>query len=91
MAEVVKLSGALTLDSICRVHGELSDRLALPELVLDLAEVTEIDSTAISMLLHWQRDAAAAGRSLSLARAPDNLTSLAALYGVEDFLPKAQA
>ncbi|HEY9103891.1 STAS domain-containing protein [Chitinimonas sp.] len=91
MSEVVKLSGALTLDSICRVAGEVSPRLAQQELVLDLSEVSEIDSTALSMLLHWQRDAVAAGRRISLVRPPANLTSLAALYGVEDFLPKAEA
>ncbi|QNM99033.1 STAS domain-containing protein [Chitinimonas koreensis] len=56
--------------------------------VLDLADVTDIDSTAVSLLLHWQRDARAAGRTLLLRNPPANLTSLASLYGVEDFLPQ---
>ncbi|QDQ26502.1 STAS domain-containing protein [Chitinimonas arctica] len=91
MSESVKLSGALTLDSICRVQREVADKLTAPALVLDLSEVSEIDSTAVSLLLHWQRDAVAAGRQLTLQRPPANLTSLAALYGVEEFLPHIQA
>ncbi|WP_269533631.1 lipid asymmetry maintenance protein MlaB [Chitinimonas sp. BJYL2] len=87
MAEVVKLRGALTLDSVCRVRAEMATALDQPELVIDLAEVSEIDSTAISLLLHWQRDAAAAGRKLSLQAPPENLRTLSSLYGVEPLLP----
>lgn len=88
MAEVVKLNGALTLDSVCRVASELGDKLQSHELVLDLSNVSEIDSTAISLILHWQRDAVANGRTITFCQPPANLTSLASLYGVEDFLPR---
>ncbi|MEH6460569.1 STAS domain-containing protein [Chitinimonas sp. JJ19] len=90
MAETVKLSGALTLDSICRVQAEVAGSLSAPELLIDLSEVSEIDSTAVSLLLHWQRDALAQGRRIALSQPPANLTSLAALYGVEAFLPSVQ-
>lgn len=99
--EVIALSGGLTLDSVCRIQAEVAGRLgaaasgaAAPGaagVVLDLADVTDIDSTAVSLLLHWQRDARAAGRTLLLRNPPANLTSLATLYGVEDFLPQTAA
>ncbi len=55
--------------------------------VLDLAGVTEVDSAAVSLLLHWQRDAQATGSVVSLRNVPPSLLSLAKLYGVEALLP----
>ncbi|WP_374539516.1 STAS domain-containing protein [Chitinimonas taiwanensis] len=86
MSERISLSGGLVLDSICRVEREVAPLLVAPALCLDLSEVAEVDSTAISLLLQWRRQAQAAGRQLTLHNPPASLLSLAALYGVEDFL-----
>lgn len=86
MAETLILSGGLVLDSICRVEREHAARLAEPDLCIDLSGISDVDSTAISLLLQWRREAAAAGRQMQLLRPAPSLLSLAALYGVEDFL-----
>lgn len=86
MAEVISMTGGLMLDSICRVEQEFAARLVEPKLVVDLAAVNEVDSTAISLLLGWRRQAIAAGRQLEFRRPPPSLLSLAALYGVEELL-----
>lgn len=57
-----------------------------PELTIDLAGVTEVDSTALSLLFEWRRAALAAKRRIAFVNLPDNLKSLAALYGVSDLL-----
>ncbi|MEO1766661.1 STAS domain-containing protein [Thiobacter aerophilum] len=63
--------------------------LLAPEVTLvDLAEVTDVDSAAVSLLLEWQRQAARLGRRLRFAHLPASLKSLAVLYGVTELLPE---
>ena len=54
--------------------------------VIDLAGVTEVDSSAVSLLLEWRREAARAHRQIELSNLPENLKTLAALYGVLELL-----
>lgn len=84
--ETLVLSGDLTLATITRRSEELAPQLQGAELTLDLSGVGEVDSTAVSLLLHWKRDARSAGRLLLFRNPPASLRSLAALYGVEEAL-----
>ncbi|RTL30037.1 MAG: STAS domain-containing protein, partial [Rhodocyclaceae bacterium] len=45
---------------------------------------------ALALLLSWQRSARAAGRQLSIDRAPVALVSLASLYDVDSILSLAR-
>ena len=56
-------------------------------LVIDLAQVEAGDSAAVSLLLSWLRRAQREQLALSFANVPDNLMSLARLYGVAELLP----
>lgn len=58
-------------------------------LEVDLSEVVEVDSSALSVLLAWLRTAGERGTSLRIAHPPANLISLAALYGIVELLPLA--
>jgi phospholipid transport system transporter-binding protein len=49
----------------------------------DLSAVKRCDSSAVALLLAWQRAAHARGLHLELEGVPDSLCSLATLYGVE--------
>jgi phospholipid transport system transporter-binding protein len=51
----------------------------------DLSAVKKCDSSAVALLLAWERAANARGLHLELVGVPPDLCSLAALYGV-DFL-----
>jgi phospholipid transport system transporter-binding protein len=55
--------------------------------MVDLGEVTEMDSAALALCLAWLRDARAAGGSLSFANLPESLQTIARLYGVHSLLP----
>ncbi len=55
--------------------------------VLDLAAVSEVDSSALSLVLAWLRTAGERGISLRIANPPASLTSLATLYGISELLP----
>ncbi len=57
--------------------------------IVDLAEVPEADSSALTVLFAWLREGAARGHSFKIAHAPQSLLSLAGLYGVTELLPLA--
>jgi phospholipid transport system transporter-binding protein len=56
----------------------------------DLAAVTEVDSSAVALLLAWSREAQAAGATLRLEGLPEDIVSLARLYGVDQLLGLAR-
>jgi len=56
-------------------------------LIVDLAAVEESDSTALSLLLEWQRAAKAQGWRIGFANLPANMRSLAEVYGVLELIP----
>jgi phospholipid transport system transporter-binding protein len=65
---------------------------ALPLLVedveVDLGEVSEVDSSSISLMFEWLRQSHKNGANVVYTNLPQNLVSLATLYGVLEFLPQ---
>ncbi len=60
-----------------------SQRLTLnDQAVIDFSEVGEVDTSAVSLMLEWQRRAVAENKKITFVNLPKNLTSLTALYGV---------
>lgn len=53
---------------------------------IDLARVASIDSSAVAVLLVWQRAAKARASDLQITNAPASLSALATLYGVAELL-----
>lgn len=54
--------------------------------VFDLGSIKQADSSAVAVLLAWQRAARKAGVALAYVNLPAGLKSLATLYGVDAFL-----
>ncbi len=90
VGERLMLAGALNLANMPRLLDETNAYVAqptLPEcLVIDFAEVTEVDSSGVALLLHWRRQALKLGRALRYEHLPHNLASLAELYGVDELI-----
>jgi phospholipid transport system transporter-binding protein len=82
----IVLSGPLTLANVAAVLEEGRRHLAEGAAVVDLAGVSELDSSALALLLAWLREAKAGGRTLAFANLPASLQTIARLYGVEDLL-----
>ena len=78
--------GAITLTQVTRWREAGISAIDRDGLTIDLAGVDEADSSALSLLLEWQRTAKARGFRLSYSGLPDNLRSLAQVYGVLDLL-----
>ncbi|HEX6691022.1 MAG TPA: STAS domain-containing protein [Burkholderiales bacterium] len=85
------LSGPVTLGNVAELLEAGRRELAADGVAtVDLAGVTDLDSSALALLLAWLRDARAAGRSLAFVNLPEGLRTIARLYGVEDLLPAAR-
>jgi phospholipid transport system transporter-binding protein len=85
----IVLSGPVTLANVAQVLEEGRRHLAEGVATVDLAEVSELDSSALALLLAWLREAKAAGRALAFTNLPESLQTIARLYGVQDLLPAA--
>jgi phospholipid transport system transporter-binding protein len=90
VGEVLQIEGALNFVNMPRLLDETSLYAAqetLPScLAIDFANVTDIDSSAVALLLHWRREAARLGKPLRYVHLPQNLVTLAQLYGVDEMI-----
>ena len=87
--ERMLVSGPVTLANVSQVLDEGYAAIRDGAGAIDLAGVTELDSSLLAMLLAWLRAAAQAGRTLRLDNLPGGLITLAQLYGVDELLPSA--
>lgn len=81
------VSGPMTVDQVNALLEE-SRALAIPG-EIDLGQVSDVDTTAVSLLFEWQRHAQAKQSTIRFINLPDNLVSLAKLYGVSELIPQA--
>ena len=89
---MLTLSGPLTHREAPRVLREGEAQLGqareagIAALHVDCAGLSQVDSSALAVLLSWQRTARDAGIALDIGGAPQALSNLATLYGVESLL-----
>jgi phospholipid transport system transporter-binding protein len=83
------VSGPVTLANAAALLDEGRRHLAEGVRSVDLGEVTELDSSLLALALAWLREARASKREVAFANPPEAMQTLARLYGVEEFLPKA--
>ncbi len=83
------VQGPVTVDNVVSLLEQGREQLTSASTTFDLSGVTEVDSSALSLLLEWRRDAARNGRAVRYAQLPANLQSLAKLYGVAELLGAA--
>ena len=76
------IEGPVTMSNVTAKLAEGNSLFGASHTVVDLAAVTEVDSSAVSLLLDWRRTARAASRTIEFINLPANLKSLAELYGV---------
>ena len=85
----MSVSGPVTLANVAGLLEEGRRNLGEGVSIVDLAEVGEIDSSLLALMLAWMRDAKARGGGLSFANLPGSLQTIARLYGVEALIPVA--
>ena len=82
----LRVSGPINLANAAALAADAAQYLS-GNLVVDLAAVTEVDSSALSLMFEWQRAAQRRQCKLSFCNLPASLASLAELYGVTDLIP----
>jgi phospholipid transport system transporter-binding protein len=83
----IYVRGPVIFDNVAEMTRQGIALLDEDGLIVDLAEVIELDSSAISMLFEWLRVAHTRNQQLYYVNLPANLGSLMQLYGVTDFVP----
>ncbi len=82
----LSVEGSITINNVVAMVGQGIALLDRDSMVIDLARVTEVDSSAISMLLEWQREAVRRNCPVRFANIPLNLRSLVQLYGLSELM-----
>ena len=85
-----QVSGRLTIDVVTALFNSGLPPDGKSALVVDLGKVEAVDSAAVSLLLSWLRRAQRDHVSLCFSNVPDNLMSLARMYGVAELIPLCQ-
>ena len=83
---LLRVRGALTIASGTAVCEAGKQQFGDGDLVVDLAAVTEVDSTALSLLFEWRRAAREKNLQLAFRNLPESLKSLAELYGLTELV-----
>jgi len=77
---------ALTFDNAQAALAQGCAAVAAGETEFDLGGVRSADSSALALMLAWQRRAQGQGRTLKFINVPANVDALAKLYGVDGLL-----
>jgi phospholipid transport system transporter-binding protein len=83
------VQGPVTANNVLSLLAQGAERFAGSRVTVDLSGVTEVDSSALSLLLEWRREAVRNGREIRYHNLPASLRSLADLYGVTELLGEA--
>ncbi len=82
------VSGGLTMETVPALFETGLQHLAGEDFQVDFSQVDSVDSAAVSMLLGWTRAAQRTRHDLRVKGLPEDLLSLARLYGVAELLPQ---
>ena len=85
----IEVCGSLTLGKAREMLEAGSALIKRSETVFDLSRVGEVDSSGLTVVFGWVRAAKSQGKQVRISNPPQNLLSLAALYGVTELLPLA--
>lgn len=81
-----RISGDLLMNNACKILDQSVTLNMVDNLEVDFSAVTDVDTSALSLMMEWQRRAAKASHKIRFTHLPVNLTSLADLYGVKEFI-----
>ncbi len=81
-SRTIRLSGPVRIDTVMALLQSTGPSFAQAQGVVDFSGATDIDSSALALMLQWRRDAESAGHEVRFINVTDNIRVLAELYGV---------
>lgn len=88
--EEMIVQGPITIDNVAAMTQQGKTFFHRPLRVVDLQQITQVDSSVISMMLEWLRAARLLGCQIRFVNLSPNLESLIQLYGVEELIPTVE-
>lgn len=85
------VAGEILVDNANAVLNESRALEMANDLQVNFSAVTDVDTAALSFLIELQRRALASNVKVIFEHLPENLVSLAKLYGVADFIPSSSS
>jgi phospholipid transport system transporter-binding protein len=82
----LSVEGPVTIDTVVGLVARGAALFNHDNQIVGLGGVTEVDSSAVSMLLEWQREANRHQRRMRFTNMPPKLQSLVRLYGVDNLV-----
>ncbi len=95
MAQITKegnrwlVNGPMSMPHVESLLAESAALDTAKEVEIDLSAVSEVDTATISLLFEWLRQAHSHKCKVHYTNLPENLASLAKLYGVLELIPLA--
>jgi phospholipid transport system transporter-binding protein len=80
------VSGEVVIATVSSLLAASKNLAFKAETTIDFAQVTDIDTSTISLILEWKRRAQVENQTIKLANLPANLKSLTQLYGVAELI-----
>ena len=84
----LRIKGPIQVETAAGVVQSGSNAIASGVYQIDLAEVTEVDSSGLAVVLHWMREAKQRDHNLVVLNLPPGMRSLASVYGLAEILPQ---
>ena len=81
-----KLSGSITYVDIPRLIEKTKNFNWSDSVQIDLSQVRHVDTSALSLIFEFKRNAKRNNQIVTISTPPKNLLKLAKLYGVEDLI-----
>ncbi|HRB28701.1 MAG TPA: STAS domain-containing protein [Nitrosomonas sp.] len=81
------VQGPATVDNITALTKQGFPLLSGANCTVDLSQVTEVDSTILSMFLEWLRAARQTSCQIKFINMPSSVASLIQLYGITELIP----
>jgi len=86
----IAVKGSITFNNVSELTQHGISLIDSHYKIIDLNEVAEVDSSAVSMLLEWLRIARMRKLDLHFVHLPENLRSLLKLYGLSGIILPTQ-
>ena len=83
------VSGPVTLSHVLALLDQSRRMFTATDLRIDLSGVSEADSSAVALMLEWERQARLRGASIRFENLTESLKTLIGLYDVGELLPGA--
>lgn len=84
-----RVNGAMDITQVESLLKQADMAAVTGDLIVDLSEVSDVDTASVSLLMEWLREARKQKCNLQYKNPPKNLIALASLYEVLEMIPIA--